>query len=80
MKIINNSAPEMDSAQRQAVIIAAMNELRKEYAVVKCRLTVIDRRRKKIKKRKREMAKAATMNQNKQSQMANSAIGASTSK
>jgi hypothetical protein len=67
----------MDSAQRQAVIIARMNDLRKEYAMVKARLTVVDRRRKKIKKRKRELAKATTINQNKQSQAAG---GASTSK
>ncbi|XP_060843777.1 AT-rich interactive domain-containing protein 4A-like isoform X3 [Rhopalosiphum padi] len=69
--------PDMDSAQRQAVIIARMNDLRKEYAMVKARLTVVDRRRKKIKKRKREMAKATTLNQNKQAQAAG---GASTSK
>jgi len=67
----------MDSPQRQAVIIAKMNELRKEYATVKGRLTVIDRRKKKIKKRKREQAKAASLNQNRHSQTAS---GASTSK
>ncbi|XP_025196742.1 AT-rich interactive domain-containing protein 4B-like isoform X3 [Melanaphis sacchari] len=64
--------PDMDSAQRQAVIIARMNDLRREYAIVKARLTVVDRRRKKIKKRKRDMAKAAALNQNKQSQAASS--------
>lgn len=67
----------MDSAQRQAVIIARMNDLRKEYSTIKGRLTVIDRRKKKIKKRKREQAKAASLNQNKPSQTAS---GASTSK
>jgi len=67
----------MDSAQRQAVIIARMNDLRKEYSTIKGRLAVIDRRKKKIKKRKREQAKAASLNQNKNSQTAS---GASTSK
>ncbi|XP_060868369.1 AT-rich interactive domain-containing protein 4B-like isoform X3 [Metopolophium dirhodum] len=68
---------DMDSAQRQAVIIARMNDLRKEYSTVKGRLTVIDRRKKKIKKRKREQAKAASLNQNRHSQTAS---GSSTSK
>jgi len=67
----------MSSAQRQAVIIAKMNDLRKEYSTVKGRLTVIDRRKKKIKKRKREQAKAARLNQNKHLQTAS---GTSTSK
>jgi len=67
----------MDSAQRQAVIIARMNDLRKEYSSVKGRLTVVDRRKKKIKKRKRELAKAANLNQNRHSLTAS---GASTSK
>lgn len=62
----------MDSAQRQAVIIAAMNELRKEYAAIKSRLIIIDRRRKKIRKRKRELARAAALNQNRQAQASTS--------
>lgn len=57
----------MDSSQRQALIVAKINDLRKEYLVVKSRIAVVDRRRKKIRKRKRELAKAATQNQNKQS-------------
>ncbi|XP_022168878.1 AT-rich interactive domain-containing protein 4B-like isoform X2 [Myzus persicae] len=69
--------PDMDSAQRQAVIISRMNDLRKEYGTIKGRLSVIDRRKKKIKKRKRELAKAISLNQNKTSQLAS---GASTSK
>lgn len=67
----------MDSPQRQAVIIAKMNELRKDHAMWQGRMTVVERRRKKIKKRKRDMAKAAAQNQNKQSQASS---GASTSK
>lgn len=67
----------MDSAQRQAIIMARMNDLRKEYSSVKSRLAVIDRRKKKIKKRRRELAKAASLNQNRHSLIAS---GASTSK
>jgi len=67
----------MDSPQRQAVIIAKMNELRKDHGFWTGRITLVKRRRKKIKKRKRDMAKAAAQNQNKQSQAAS---GASTSK
>jgi len=51
----------MDSAQRQALILARINDLRKEYILVKARVAVVDRRRKKIKKRKRELAKLATI-------------------
>ncbi|KAE9524346.1 hypothetical protein AGLY_015385 [Aphis glycines] len=69
--------PEMDSPQRQAVIIAKMNELRRLHAFWQGRIIVVKRRRKKIKKRKRDLAKAAAQNQNKQSQAAS---GASTSK
>lgn len=58
-------ATTMDSQQRQAMILAKINELRKEYGTVKNRLSTIDRRRKKIKKRRREMLKLNTMNQNK---------------
>lgn len=58
-------APDMDSTQRQALIIARINDLRKEYVVMKTRIAVIDRRRKKIRKRKREMTKLANL-QNKQ--------------
>lgn len=54
----------MNSQQRQAVILAKINELRKEYGTVKNRLSTIDRRRKKIKKRRREMLKLNS-NQNK---------------
>lgn len=63
----------MDTTQRQALILARMNDLRKEYIMVKTRMSVIDRRRKKIRKRKREIAKAATMNQNKQLTTVNTA-------
>ncbi|KAL4135552.1 hypothetical protein QTP88_007156 [Uroleucon formosanum] len=70
-------SPDMDSAQRQAIIMARMNDLRKEYSSVKSRLAVIDRRKKKIKKRRRELAKAASLNQNRHSLIAS---GASTSK
>lgn len=56
----------MDTFQRQAAILAKINDLRKEYVVVKARISVVDRRRKKIKKRKRDLAKIA-MIQNKQS-------------
>ncbi|XP_050438294.1 AT-rich interactive domain-containing protein 4B-like isoform X2 [Adelges cooleyi] len=60
--------PEMDSAQRQVVILAKINELRKDYNMVKARIVVVDRRRKKIRKRKRELAKSnAAVNPNKQS-------------
>lgn len=59
-------APEMDSAQRQALTIARMNDLRKEYKLVKARVAVVDRRRKKIRKRKRELSKLTTI-QNKSS-------------
>jgi len=62
----------MNSAQRQAILIAKLNELRREYSIAKGRLSVIDRRKKKIKKRKREQAKAASLNQNKQLQDASS--------
>lgn len=55
----------MDTQQRQALILAKINELRKEYVAVKSRLSIIDRRRKKIKKRRREMLKLGTINQNK---------------
>lgn len=65
--------PEMDSPQRQSVIISRMNDIRKEYSVIKARLAVVDRRAKKIKKRKREQAKAAAMNLNRQSQTASGA-------
>jgi len=58
--------PDMDSAQRQALLLSRINDLRKEYILVKARIAVIDRRRKKIKKRKRELAKAANINQVKQ--------------
>ncbi|XP_050531327.1 AT-rich interactive domain-containing protein 4B-like isoform X2 [Daktulosphaira vitifoliae] len=57
--------PEMDSAQRQAVILSKINELRKDYILVKARIVVVDRRRKKIRKRKREMAKLNSTNSNK---------------
>jgi len=67
----------MDSPQRQAVIIAKMNELRRLHTFWQGRMTVVNRRKKKIKKRKRDMAKAAAQNQNKQSQAAS---GANTSK
>lgn len=69
--------PDMNSAQRQATLIAKLNDIRREYSTVKSRLSVIDRRKKKIKKRKREQAKAASLNQNKQLQVAS---GSSTSK
>lgn len=59
----------MDSAQRQAIILARINDLRKEYITVKSRVTIIDRRRKKIRKRKRELAKLA-LNQSKQQSVA----------
>uniref|UniRef100_A0A2S2R644 Tudor-knot domain-containing protein n=1 Tax=Sipha flava TaxID=143950 RepID=A0A2S2R644_9HEMI len=64
--------PDMDSTQRQALILARINDLRKEYIVVKTRISVVDRRRKKIRKRKREMTKIASI-QNKQSSVINSA-------
>lgn len=51
----------MDSAQRQALILARINDLRKEYILVKARVAVVDRRRKKIRKRKRELARLATI-------------------
>lgn len=57
----------MNNFQRQGVILAKMNDLRKEYIIVKNRVSVIDKRRKKIKKRKRELAKVTSINQNKQS-------------
>lgn len=57
----------MTSAQRQALILSKINDLRKEYILIKARAAIVDRRRKKIRKRKREMAKIATLNQNKQS-------------
>lgn len=57
----------MTSAQRQALILSKINDLRKEYILIKTRAAIVDRRRKKIRKRKREMAKIATLNQNKQS-------------
>lgn len=63
-------APDMNSTERQALLVARMNDLRKEYILVKSRISVIDRRRKKIRKRKREMAKAATIAQNKQNLVA----------
>lgn len=63
----------MDTTQRQALILARMNDLRKEYIMVKTRIAVVDRRRKKIRKRIREIAKAATMNQNKQLSTVNTA-------
>lgn len=63
----------MDSAQRQTLLLNRMNDLRKEYILVKSRISVIDRRRKKIRKRKRELAKAATIAQNKQNLVACSA-------
>lgn len=62
----------MTSAQRQALILSKINDLRKEYILIKARAAIVDRRRKKIRKRKREMAKIATLNQNKQSLTANS--------
>lgn len=55
----------MNSLQRQEVILAKMNELRKEYITIKNRVAIIDKRRKKIKKRKRELAKMSSINQNK---------------
>lgn len=55
----------MDTQQRQSLILAKINELRKEYSSVKSRLSIIDRRRKKIKKRRRELLKLSNMNQNK---------------
>lgn len=62
-------APEMDSAQRQAVIfLYKINKLQKDYTTDKARIVVLDRRRKKIRKRKRELAKrTAAVNPNKQS-------------
>lgn len=56
----------MDSPQRQTLLLAKINELRKEFILVKARVAVIDRRRKKIRKRKRELAKVASMVQIKQ--------------
>jgi len=55
------SAPDMDSVQRQALISAKINDLRKEYLLVKSRITVVDRRRKKIKKRKKELIKLSAI-------------------
>ncbi|CAI6372326.1 unnamed protein product [Macrosiphum euphorbiae] len=52
-------SPEMKTAQRQAVLSDMMNNLQKEYAILKARLVVVGRRKKKINKRKREQAKAA---------------------
>lgn len=52
----------MDSSQRQALILSKINDLRKEFIQVKARIAIIDRRRKKIRKRKREMAKNFTIN------------------
>lgn len=49
----------MKTAQRQAVLSDMMNNLQKEYAILKARLVVVGRRKKKINKRKRERAKAA---------------------
>lgn len=49
------SAKGMSSVQRQAIILAKINELRKEYLLIKNRLSLINRRRKKIKKRKKEL-------------------------
>lgn len=54
----------MDTTQRQTVLLSRMNDLRKEYLLVKSRISVIDRRRKKIRKRKRELAKVAQNKQN----------------
>lgn len=51
----------MDSGQRQALILSRINDLRKEFILVKARMAVVDRRRKKIRKRKREMAKVFTI-------------------
>jgi len=55
------SAPDMDSIQRQAIILAKINDLRKEYLLVKGRINIVDRRRKKIKKRKRELLKRSVL-------------------
>lgn len=55
----------MDSAQRQAVIRARMKDLKKDFLILKAQISVIDKKRKKIKKRKREMTKRANI-QNKQ--------------
>eukprot|EP00102_Acyrthosiphon_pisum_P016283 XP_008187180.2 PREDICTED: uncharacterized protein LOC103310498 [Acyrthosiphon pisum] len=51
--------PEMISAQKQAELMDRLNDVRKVYATVKARLVVINRRKKKIDKRKREQANAA---------------------
>jgi len=67
----------MNSAQKQATIMAKLNDIRKEFGSVKGRLCVIGRRTKKINKRKREQAKTSNLNQNKNLQVAS---GASSSK
>ncbi|VVC46042.1 Hypothetical protein CINCED_3A014876 [Cinara cedri] len=52
----------MNSQQRQTLILAKISDLRKEYGSIKSRLSVIDRRRKRIKKRRRELLKLGIMN------------------
>jgi len=43
----------MKSAQKQADLLARMNELRRLYAIIKNRLAVTERKKKLINKRKR---------------------------
>ncbi|XP_060859936.1 AT-rich interactive domain-containing protein 4B-like [Metopolophium dirhodum] len=69
--------PEMNSQQRQALIIANMNKIRKQYATAKAGMDKVQKNKKKIKKKKREKAKAAKVAAMDLSQAAN---GSSTSK
>uniref|UniRef100_A0A8D8V696 Uncharacterized protein n=1 Tax=Cacopsylla melanoneura TaxID=428564 RepID=A0A8D8V696_9HEMI len=54
--------PELDQAQRIAVVQQKLQDLRKEYMMYKQELVTIDRRRKKIRRREREMKKNEAIN------------------
>ncbi|KAF7277893.1 hypothetical protein GWI33_009146 [Rhynchophorus ferrugineus] len=51
--------PSLDSAQRIAIIQQKLTELRKTYADVKAELAIVERRRKKIRRKEREALKSA---------------------